>query len=164
MTTLTFHLSRKPGDEVVVSRLDHDASIRPWVLAASDAGAAVRWIDVHPEPEDCTLDLDSLRRQLGRRTRLVAVGVASNAVGTINDVATICRWAHDAGAWVFIDAVIMPRTGRSTFRPGSAIFWPARRTNFSGRTSAYCGAAASSWSSCPPTSSCRFPIPSRTGG
>lgn len=109
MTTLTLHLSRalgrtwKPGDEVMVTRLDHDANIRPWVLAARDAGAFVRWIDVHPE--DCTLDLDSLRKQLGPRTKLVAVGVASNAVGTINDVATIARWAKDAGALVFVDAV-----------------------------------------------------------
>ena len=109
MTTLTFQLSRafaktlKAGDEIMVTRLDHDANIRPWMLAAQDAGATVRWIDVHSE--DCTLDLDSLRRQLGPRTRLVAVGVASNAVGTINDVATIGRRAHDAGALMFVDAV-----------------------------------------------------------
>jgi cysteine desulfurase family protein (TIGR01976 family) len=109
MTTLTLHLSRalgrtwKAGDEVMVTRLDHDANIRPWMLAARDAGATVRWIDIHPE--DCTLDLDSLRRQLGPRTRLVAVGVASNAVGTINDVAAITRLAKDVGALVFLDAV-----------------------------------------------------------
>jgi cysteine desulfurase family protein (TIGR01976 family) len=109
MTTLTWHLSRalgrtwKPGDEVMVTRLDHDANIRPWVLAARDAGATVRWIDIHPE--DCTLDLDSMRNQLSERTRLVAVGVASNAVGTINDVVTITRFARDAGALVFVDAV-----------------------------------------------------------
>src|SRR5207302_6059185 len=82
MTSLTFHLSRsiaktlKPGDEVVVTRLDHDANVSPWVLAARDAGASVRWIDIHPG--DCTLDLDSFRRQLSERTKLVAVGVASN--------------------------------------------------------------------------------------
>jgi cysteine desulfurase family protein (TIGR01976 family) len=109
MTTLTLHLSRalgrtwKSGDEVMVTRLDHDANIRPWVLAARDAGAVVRWIDFHPE--DCTLDLDSLRQQLGSRTKMVAVGVASNAVGTINDVAGITRMAKDAGALVFVDAV-----------------------------------------------------------
>src|SRR5262249_44196040 len=109
MTTLTLHLSRalgrtwKAGDEVMVTRLDHDANIRPWVLAARDAGAVVHWIDFHPE--DCTLDLDSLRKQLSSRTKLVAVGMASNAVGTINDVATIIRWAKDAGALVFVDAV-----------------------------------------------------------
>src|SRR5262249_5158281 len=109
MTTLTFQLSRvlaqtwKPGDEIMVTRLDHDANVRPWVLAARDAGAAVRWIDIHPE--DCTLDLETARRQLGARTRLLAVGAASNAVGTINDVATLVRWAHDAGALTFVDAV-----------------------------------------------------------
>jgi cysteine desulfurase family protein (TIGR01976 family) len=109
MTTLTLHLSRalarnwRPGDEVVVTRLDHDANVSPWVLAARDAGATVRRVDVRPE--DCTLDLDDLRRQLGPRTRLVAVACASNAVGTINDVRTIARWAHEAGARVFLDAV-----------------------------------------------------------
>jgi cysteine desulfurase family protein (TIGR01976 family) len=109
MTSLTFHLSRavgrtlRRGDEVVVTRLDHDANVTPWVLAARDAGATVRWVGIHPE--DCTLDLDDVRGQLGSRTRLVAVGCASNAVGTINDVAAITRLAHDAGAWVFLDAV-----------------------------------------------------------
>jgi cysteine desulfurase family protein (TIGR01976 family) len=109
MTTLTFHLSRSlgrewsRGDEVVVTRLDHDANIRPWVLAARDAGATVRWVDFHPE--DCTLDLDDFRRQLSSRTRLVAVTCASNAVGTMPDVAALCRLAHEAGALVFLDAV-----------------------------------------------------------
>jgi cysteine desulfurase family protein (TIGR01976 family) len=109
MTTLTMHLSRalartwRPGDEVLVTRLDHDANVSPWVLAARDAGATVRCVDIHPE--DCTLDLDDLRSQLSERTRLVAVACASNAVGTINDVRTIARWAHEAGARVFLDAV-----------------------------------------------------------
>jgi cysteine desulfurase family protein (TIGR01976 family) len=109
MTTLTLHLSRsiagvlRPGDEIMVTRLDHDANVTPWVLAARDAGATVRWIDIHPE--DCTLDLDSFARQLSDRTRLVAVGLASNAIGTVNDVAAIVRQAHAAGAWVFVDAV-----------------------------------------------------------
>ena len=101
MTTLTFAFSRalartwQPGDEVIVTRLDHDANVTPWVLAARDAGATVHFVDIHPE--DCTLDLDELRAKLSPRTRLVAVGCASNAVGTINPVAEICRWAHDAG-------------------------------------------------------------------
>src|SRR5947209_1719737 len=109
MTTLTLHLSRavgktlRPGDEVIVTRLDHDANVTPWVLAARDAGAVVRTCDIHPE--DCTLDLDNLRRLLGPRTRLVALGCASNAVGTINDVRTVTRWAHEVGARVFLDAV-----------------------------------------------------------
>ncbi len=109
MSTLTFHLSRafgrtlRPGDEVLVTRLDHDANVRPWVLAARDAGATVRFVDIHPE--DCTLDLDDLRRQLTPRVRLVAVTCASNAVGTLNDVRRITRLAHEAGALVFLDAV-----------------------------------------------------------
>ena len=109
MTTLTFSLSRalartwRAGDEIVVTRLDHDANVTPWVLAARDAGATVRHVAIHPD--DCTLDLDDLRRQLSPRTRLVAVGAASNAVGTINPVAEICRLAHTIGAEVFVDAV-----------------------------------------------------------
>jgi cysteine desulfurase family protein (TIGR01976 family) len=109
MTTLTFHLSRsfgqtlRPGDVVLVTRLDHDANVRPWVLAARDAGAEVRFVDIHPE--DCTLDLDDLRRQLDSRVRLLAVTCASNLVGTINDVKTITQVAHEAGALVYLDAV-----------------------------------------------------------
>jgi cysteine desulfurase family protein (TIGR01976 family) len=109
MTTLTLHLSRaigrtlRPGDEVMVTRLDHDANVTPWILAARDARATVRSVDVRPD--DCTLDLDDLRRQLSPRTRLVAVGCASNAVGSISDVRAIGRWAHEAGAWLFVDAV-----------------------------------------------------------
>lgn len=109
MTTLTFHLSRalgrvlRRGDEVLVTRLDHDANVTPWVLMARDAGATVQYVDIHPE--DCTLDLDDLRHKLGPRTRLVAVAGASNAVGTIHDVRTISSWAHEAGARVFVDAV-----------------------------------------------------------
>jgi cysteine desulfurase family protein (TIGR01976 family) len=109
MTTLTLHLSRavaktlRPGDEVLVTRLDHDANVSPWALAARDAGATVGTCDIRPE--DCTLDLDDLRRQLGPRTRLVAVACASNAVGTVNDVRTITQWAHATGARVFLDAV-----------------------------------------------------------
>jgi cysteine desulfurase family protein (TIGR01976 family) len=109
MTTLTFALSRafgrtlRPGDRVLVTRLDHDANVRPWLLAARDAGAEAEFVDVHPE--DCTLDLDDLARRLGPRVRLVAVACASNLVGTINDVRRITRMAHDAGALVFLDAV-----------------------------------------------------------
>lgn len=109
MTTLTFALSRalsrtwKRGDEVVVTRLDHDANVTPWVLAAGDAGAIVRYVDIHLD--DCTLNLESLQDCLSDRTKLVAVGCASNAVGSINPVREITRWAHDAGALVFLDAV-----------------------------------------------------------
>jgi cysteine desulfurase family protein (TIGR01976 family) len=109
MTSLTFHLSRafgrtlRPGDEVLVTRLDHDANVSPWVLAARDAGAIARFVDIHPE--DCTLDLDDLRRQLTPRVRLVALTCASNLVGTVNDVRLVTRLAHEVGALVFLDAV-----------------------------------------------------------
>jgi cysteine desulfurase family protein (TIGR01976 family) len=109
MTTLTFALSRalartwKPGDEIIVSRLDHDANVSPWILAARDAGAVVRYIEV--QPDDCTLDLDTLRSSLGERTQLVAVGAASNLAGTINPVQEIAKLAHAAGAQLFVDAV-----------------------------------------------------------
>jgi cysteine desulfurase family protein (TIGR01976 family) len=109
MTTLTFSLSRaiatrwKPGDEVIVTRLDHAANVSPWVRAAADRGATVRHVGIHPE--DCTLDLDDFRRQLSSRTRLVAVGCASNAVGTRNPFREMTRLAHEVGALVFLDAV-----------------------------------------------------------
>lgn len=109
MTTQTLHLSRalartwKPGDEILVTRLDHDANVTPWVLAARDAGATVRFVDVHPE--DCTLDLASFRSQLNERTRLVAVGLASNVAGTINPVGSIAAEAKRVEALVFVDAV-----------------------------------------------------------
>ena len=109
MTSLTFSLSRalgqtwQEGDEVIVTRLDHDANVAPWVLAARDSGATVHHVDIHPE--DCTLDLEDLKSKLSDRTRLVAVGCASNGSGSINPVAEICSWAHDAGALVFVDAV-----------------------------------------------------------
>ena len=109
MTTLTMGLSRalahwvKPGDEVIVTRLDHDANISPWMLLARDAGATVRWVDFRPE--DCSLNLDDMERQLSKKTRIVACGLASNAVGTINDVEMISRMAHAYGALVFVDAV-----------------------------------------------------------
>ena len=109
MTTLTFALSRalartwNPGDEVLLSRLEHDANVTPWVLAADDAGATVRYVEF--DRTDCTLDLDDLRSKLTPRTRLVAIGCASNAVGSINPVAEICDLAKEAGALTFLDAV-----------------------------------------------------------
>lgn len=109
MTSLTFAFSRamartwQAGEEILVTRLDHDANVTPWVLAAHDAGVTVRHVEVREQ--DCTLDLDDLRAKLSPRTRLVAVGCASNAVGTLNPVAEIVRLAHAAGARVFLDAV-----------------------------------------------------------
>lgn len=109
MTTLTFHVSRSigatlvPGDEVVVTTLDHEANVSPWRAMAADRGLTVRTVDVRPE--DGTLDLDDLDRQLGERTRLVAIGLASNALGTINPVRDIVRRAHAVGALAYVDAV-----------------------------------------------------------
>jgi cysteine desulfurase family protein (TIGR01976 family) len=109
MTSLTFHVSRSigatwaPGDEIIVTTLDHDANVSPWRAIAADRGVRVRTLDIRPD--DCTLDLDELDRVLSPRTRLVAVGWASNAVGTINPVAEIVRRAHAAGGWTYIDAV-----------------------------------------------------------
>jgi cysteine desulfurase family protein (TIGR01976 family) len=108
MTSLTFALARsigrelKAGDEIVVTTLDHDANVAPW-RALEELGVVVRQADIHVE--DCTLDLDDLRAKINARTRVVAVGYASNAVGTINPVEEIVRMAHAAGALAFIDAV-----------------------------------------------------------
>lgn len=109
MTTITLAVSRAlarhwhPGDEIVLARTEHDANFTPWVLAAADAGAHVRYVDV--DPTDCTLRVDQYRDALGPKTRLVAVGCASNATGTVNPVKQICAWAREAGAMTFLDAV-----------------------------------------------------------
>ena len=114
-TTVAFHLAHafartlSPRDEVVVTRLDHDANVAPWVGAATAAGATVRWVDIHEE--DCTLDLKSLDRALSSRTRLVAFTVASNAVGTIPPAAEIVRRVHDAGALAVADGVHFAQHG-----------------------------------------------------
>ncbi len=108
MTTITFALARaigrelKPGDEIVVTTLDHDANVAPW-RALEDEGAVIRQVDICEA--DCTLDLDDLKRKITGKTKLVAVGYASNLVGTINPVAEITKLAHAAGALMFIDAV-----------------------------------------------------------
>jgi cysteine desulfurase family protein (TIGR01976 family) len=109
MTSLTLHLSRSlartlsPGDEIVVTRLDHDANISPWLLVAEDRGCKVTWIDF--DVEDCTLKLDEFEKAFERKPKLVAFGCASNAVGTINPVRKITQMAHAAGARVYVDAV-----------------------------------------------------------
>jgi cysteine desulfurase family protein (TIGR01976 family) len=108
MTTLTFALSRSigrelgPGDEIVVTHLDHDADVSTW-RSLEECGAVLRSVDIHEK--DCTLDMQDLARKINSRTKLVAVGYASNAVGTINDVKEVVRLAHAAGAMAFIDAV-----------------------------------------------------------
>lgn len=108
MTTLTFHLARqlartwRPGEEVVVTDSDHDANVMPWVLAARDAGCHVQRIAVRP---DASLDLHDAERKIGPKTRLVAVGAASNLSGTIHPVARIAELARRHGALTFVDAV-----------------------------------------------------------
>jgi len=109
MTQLTYELSRAlaknwaPGDEVVVTRLDHDANVRPWVHAAAAAGAEVRWVDFDPETSE--LDPAAVGRVLTERTRLVAVTGASNLLGTRPDLPAISRLAHEAGALCYVDGV-----------------------------------------------------------
>jgi cysteine desulfurase family protein (TIGR01976 family) len=109
MTTLNFALSRalgrelRGGDEIVVTRLDHDANVAPWLELARDRNVVVRFVDI--SEEDCTLDIAELERLLSERTRVVAFPWASNAVGTITDVKRIATLAHEAGALAWVDAV-----------------------------------------------------------
>jgi cysteine desulfurase family protein (TIGR01976 family) len=109
MTSLTFHVSRSigrhfsAGDEIVLSRMDHDANVGPWVLLARDCGLSIRWLPF--DTETFEFDLRELEYLLNERTRLVCVCSASNLTGTVNDVRAICRMARDAGAWTYIDAV-----------------------------------------------------------
>ena len=109
MTSLTLHFSRclgkrfKRGDEIVVSRMDHDANIAPWLLLADDLGLTVRWMDF--DPDTFEFREDALTKVLSEKTRLVALGLASNCTGTVNDVKHFARQAKAAGALVYVDAV-----------------------------------------------------------
>jgi len=109
MTTLTMHVARSitamlgPGDEIVVTGLDHEANVGPWRSAAADRGITVRTVPIRPD--DVTLDIEAFDRLLHERPRLVAFGWASNAFGTINPVAELVRRAHEAGALTYVDAV-----------------------------------------------------------
>jgi cysteine desulfurase family protein (TIGR01976 family) len=109
MTTLTLSISRsiaqelKPGDEIIVTKLDHDANISPWLYIARKRDCIIRWLDFGPE--DCTLRMEQLDSLISDRTRLVAVGYASNAVGTINPIKRIIEKAHEVGALTYIDSV-----------------------------------------------------------
>ena len=109
MTSLTFAVSRslarewEPGDEIIVTRLDHDANVTPWVMAAEDADVKVHYVDF--DPEDCCLDFQQYSNLLSERTRLVAVGAASNATGGINEISQWTAAAHQVGAQVYVDAV-----------------------------------------------------------
>src|SRR5262252_8451979 len=108
MTTITFALARaigrelKAGDEIVVTTLDHDGNVAPW-RALEEKGVVIRQVDIREE--DCTLDLEGLQRKITPKTKVIAVGYASNMVGTINPIAEITKLAHAAGALMFVDAV-----------------------------------------------------------
>lgn len=109
MTTLTLHISRslartlQPGDNLLVTRLDHDANISPWMLIAEDRGCNLLWVDI--DVEQGTLDLDDFARALEKKPKIAAFGYASNLLGTINPVKILTKMAKDAGALVYIDAV-----------------------------------------------------------
>ncbi|HYZ03684.1 MAG TPA: cysteine desulfurase-like protein [Rubrobacter sp.] len=109
MTTLTFEISRAlargwdEDSEIVVTELDHRANVDPWLIAAAEQGARVRWVRV--DPETLTLDQEDLEQNINKRTKLVAIGLASNAVGTVNDVAAVAERAHSTGALIAVDAV-----------------------------------------------------------
>ena len=109
MSTLTLHIGRsigatlQSGDEIVVTTLDHEANVSTWRAMAADRGVVVKTVDI--DPTDVTLDLEDLESKLGPRTRLVAIGYASNAVGTVNPVREIVARAHEVGALTYVDAV-----------------------------------------------------------
>lgn len=109
MTTLTLHMSRslarnlQPGDHLLVTRMDHDANISPWMLIAEDKGCNLLWVDI--DVENGTLDVQDFERALEKKPKIAAFGYASNLLGTVNPVKKLTRMAHDAGALVYIDAV-----------------------------------------------------------
>lgn len=109
MTTLTLHMSRslarllQPGDNLLVTRLDHDANIAPWMLIAEDKGCNLLWVDI--DVEEGTLDLDDFARALEKKPKIAAFGYASNLLGTVNPVEQMTKMAHEAGALVYLDAV-----------------------------------------------------------
>jgi cysteine desulfurase family protein (TIGR01976 family) len=136
MTALTFELSRtlsaqwRPGDEIVVTRLDHDANVRPWVLAATAAGAVVRWVDF--DPATAELPVQNIEAQLSARTRLVAVTAASNLIGTMPDVRTIATLTHAAGALLYVDGVHYTAHNAVDFRDLGADFFACSPYKFLG--------------------------------
>jgi len=142
-TALTYDLSRAlartwaPGDEVVVTRLDHDANVRPWVQAAAAVGAVVRWADFDPATGE--LSVEAVASRLSPRTRLVAVTAASNLIGTRPPVAQIARAAHDAGALVWVDGVHATAHASVDVTRLGADFWACSPYKFLGP---HCGVVA----------------------
>src|SRR5258708_196481 len=135
MTTITFALARaigrelKAGGEIVVTTLDHDANVAPW-RALEEKGVVIRQVDIRES--DCTLDMENLRHKLSAKTKLVAVGYASNIVGTINPVAEITKLAHAAGALMFVDAVHYAPHGLIDVKALDCDFLPCSPYKFSG--------------------------------
>lgn len=109
MTSLTFHLSRsicrdfQPGDEIIVSRVEHEGNIGPWLEIAKDKDLIIRWVEF--DRETWLIEPENLAEVLSEKTRLVCLNYASNMTGSINDITTLTRMAHDAGAQIFVDAV-----------------------------------------------------------
>lgn len=136
MTALTFGLARtlstqwEPGDEVVVTRLDHDANVRPWVIAAAAAGAVVRWVDFDPATSE--LSVKNVEALLSERTRLVAVTAASNLIGTMPDVRAIAARAHAVGALLYVDGVHYTAHGVVDVRDLGADFFACSPYKFLG--------------------------------
>lgn len=141
MTALTFEMSRtlsaqwQPGDEIVVTRLDHDANVRPWVIAAANAGATIRWVDFDSATSE--LPVQNVEAALSERTRLVAVTAASNLIGTMPDVRAIAAAAHAAGALLYVDGVHYTAHGSVDFRDLGADFFACSPYKFLGP---HCGA------------------------
>jgi cysteine desulfurase family protein (TIGR01976 family) len=148
-TALTYSVARAladtwaAGDEVVVSRLDHDANVRPWVQVAARAGVTVRWADF--DPATGALPAEQYRDLIGPRTRLVAVTAASNAIGTRPDVAAIARLAHDAGALVYVDGVHATAHLPTDMAALGADFYVTSAYKWSGPHLAACVAAPEVW-------------------
>jgi cysteine desulfurase family protein (TIGR01976 family) len=136
MTALTFDLSRtlsaqwRPGDEIIVTRLDHDANVRPWVLAAARAGAVVRWVDFDPATSE--LPVENVEAALSDRTRLVAITAASNLIGTMPDVKTIAARTRAAGALLYVDGVHYTAHGAVDFHELGADFFACSPYKFLG--------------------------------
>jgi cysteine desulfurase family protein (TIGR01976 family) len=136
MTALTFDMSRtlsarwRPGDEIVVTRLDHDANVRPWVIAATNVGATVRWADFDPATGE--LPVQNIEAQLSARTRLVAVTAASNLIGTMPDVSAIATLTHTAGALLYVDGVHYTAHSAVDFRGLGADFFACSPYKFLG--------------------------------
>ena len=158
MTALTFDFSRtlartwREGDEVVVSRLDHDANIRPWILAAQTVGATVRWVDFDAETGE--LPTENVARMLSERTRLVAITAASNLIGTKPNLPEISAMVHDAGALLYVDGVHATAHGPTDVQAIGADVYVCSPYKFLGP---HCGVLAgrpSCWRNCARTNCC----------